>query len=74
MATLSEVLTKNYRPGDTVDCSGVYRVNHEPAHERPHDVTVVAGKSFPACRSCAQPHFKAERLAQHIEDHVHFNA
>jgi len=72
MATLSEVLAKIYTCGETADCSGIYRVTHDPAHEQPHDVSVIAGKRFPPCRGCAHPGFKAQRLAQHIESHEHF--
>lgn len=72
MATTSEVLTKTYKPGDTVESSGIYRVTHDPAHREPHEVTVVFGKRFPPCGKCQHPRFKAVRLAHHIEMHEDF--
>lgn len=39
-----------------------------------HEATIIAGKRFPSCRSCTHPRFRAERLAQHIEDHEHFKS
>ncbi len=74
MASLSEILTNIYKPGDVVDASGIYRVTHDPSHTQPHEVTVIAGKRFPPCRSCAQPRFMVERLAQHVGDHEHFKS
>ena len=72
MAKESEVLATIYKPGDTVERSGIYRVTHDPTHREPHDVTCVFGKKFPPCGKCQHPRFKAVRLAQHIEQHDDF--
>ena len=72
MATQTEVMAKTYKPGNTVEGSGVYRVTHDAAHLKPHDVTVVQGKPFPPCRGCKQPRFKAVLLARHIDNHKEF--
>lgn len=40
-----------HRPGDTASVSGLYRVFHQ-GHRGDHDVIVLAGETFPACRSC----------------------
>jgi hypothetical protein len=40
-----------HRPGDTASVSGLYRVYHN-AHRSDHDVIILAGETFPACRSC----------------------
>lgn len=61
-----------YKPGDIVPQSGIYRVTHDPAHDFPHEVTVIEGKRFPPCRTCAHPRFELVRAAKHIADHPHF--
>jgi hypothetical protein len=66
MATMAEAMAKTYKPGDSVEWSGVYLVTHDTTHTQPHEVTVVAGKPFPPCRGCKHPRFKAARLAWHI--------
>src|SRR5260370_23535206 len=40
---------KEYKPGDTVEHSGVYLVLHDEEHTQSHEVTVVFGKRFPPC-------------------------
>ena len=40
-----------HRPGDTAAVSGLYRVYHQ-GHRGSHDVVVLSGETFPACRSC----------------------
>jgi len=72
MATNDEVMATSYKPGDTVEKSGIYRVTHDPAHASPHEVTVIYAKKFPPCGKCAHPRFKAVRLAQHIERSDYF--
>lgn len=65
-------MAKTYKPGDTVEHSGIYRVHHD-GHAEPHEVTCVYGKRFPPCRrSGCHPTFTAVRLAQHIEHNEHF--
>lgn len=56
-----------YKPGDEVPKSGIYRVIHDPRHAEEHEVTCVYGKKFPPCRSCAHPRFILVRSAHHIE-------
>ncbi len=46
-------LTTVLRPGDIVPRSGVYAVRHA-RHRSPHDVSLVDGDTFPACRTCGQ--------------------
>jgi hypothetical protein len=62
----------SYKPGDLVPASGIYRVTHDPRHAYEHEVTCIAGKKFPPCRSCAHPRFELVKAALHIEDHEHF--
>jgi|GraSoiStandDraft_4_1057263.scaffolds.fasta_scaffold447073_1 hypothetical protein len=64
---------KEYKPGDTVEHSGVYLVLHDEEHTQSHEVTVVFGKRFPACNHCGHhPRFIAVRLEQHIDHNEHF--
>lgn len=41
-----------FRPGQKVPRSGIYRVVHDKAHAEPHDVTCVFGEPFPPCHGC----------------------
>ena len=62
---------KEYKPGDTVEHSGVYLVLHDEEHAQSHEVTVIFGKRFPLCNHCGHhPRFIAVRLAQHIDHNV----
>ena len=64
---------KEYKPGDTVEHSGVYLVLHDEEHAQSHEVTVIFGKRFPLCNHCGHhPRFIAVRLAQHI-DHMNIS-
>jgi hypothetical protein len=65
-------MATEYKPGDDVPRSGIYRVIHDPTHTEEHEVTVVYGKRFPPCRDCRHPRFVPVRLAQHIEHNKHF--
>jgi len=68
MANLGQI----FKPGDLVEDSGVYEVEHDTSHAQKHEVTCVHGKPFPPCRGCKHPRFKLIRSAQHIEQHPHF--
>lgn len=63
---------EEFKPGDTVERSGIYRVVHDKNHTQPHDVTCVYGKRFPPCRGCNHPRFILKVAAQHIEQNEHF--
>jgi hypothetical protein len=39
-------MAKEYKPGDAVEHSGVYRVVHDDNHTAEHEVTCVYGKNF----------------------------
>ena len=73
MVTYSEVYATTYKPGDTVEKSGVYAVTHDDQHTEKHEVTVVRGRKFPPCNHCGDhPRIKAVKLAQHIDVNEHF--
>jgi hypothetical protein len=64
---------REYRPGDHVEHTGVYRVIHAGGHTAEHEVTVLYGRRFPPCNSCGQePRFYAVRLAAAIDESEHF--
>ena len=45
-----------YKPGDVVPKSGVYRFVHDPdhAHAEPEEINAVRGELFPTCRHCGE--------------------
>jgi hypothetical protein len=61
-----------FKPGEEVPHSGIYRVIHDPAHAQEHDVTCVFGKRFPPCRGCDHPRFILVRAVRPIDTHEHF--
>jgi hypothetical protein len=63
---------EEFKPGENVPNSGIYRVTHDPAHSKEHEVTCIAHKPFPPCRDCAHPRFVLVRKAIHIEVDEHF--
>lgn len=66
-------MAQEFKPGDTVDKSGIYRVVHDKNHAAEHEVTCVRGKKFPPCRGCGQGvRFVLVKAALHIEEDDHF--
>lgn len=64
---------QEFKPGDTVQRSGIYQVVHDPYHAKQHEVTCVYGKRFPPCNHCGHHvRFTLDRAAQHIEQNEHF--
>lgn len=61
-----------FKLGEKVPHSGIYRVTHDPAHTEPHEVTCIFGKTFPPCRSCQHPRFVLVRAAKHVETDDNF--
>src|SRR5262249_4175355 len=60
---------REYRPGDTIDHSGVYRVVHGGNHTPEHEATILYGKRFPPCNRCGQePRYYPVRLAPLIDE------
>jgi hypothetical protein len=47
-------------------------VIHDPAHDEPHEVTVLYGKRFPRCQRCEHARFLLVRGAENVETHGHF--
>lgn len=42
---------KTFSTGQTVPHSGIYQVVHA-GHRLPHEVTLIAGETFPRCSKC----------------------
>jgi len=44
-------MAQEFKPGQIVPESGIYRITHDPQHaDMPHEVTVIKGRRFPTCR------------------------
>lgn len=53
----------NYKTGQSVPESGIYRVLHD-SHRLPHEVTLLKSQVFPRCAKCAgEVHFQVVALA-----------
>jgi len=65
-------MATEYKPGDEVPASGIYRVTHDPRHTEEHEVTCIKGKVFPPCRGCKHPRFVLVHAAHHIENNEWF--
>ena len=64
-----------HAPGEEVPISGVYRTVHRFIHRDEHDVTAVAGETFPKCKHCGDlVRFRLLRSAQHLSDHPYLAA
>jgi hypothetical protein len=70
-----------WQPGDTVECSGVYRVRHGDDHlmyagksyPEEHQVICFTGQIFPACSRCGtRPRFTLAAHGEPIEQNEHF--
>jgi len=63
---------KEYKPGERVPKSGIYRVTHDKDHTE-HEVTAIEGKKFPPCRTCKHVGYKLIKPAVHLHDHPHYD-
>ena len=70
-------MAQEYRPGQVVPESGIYRITHDPHHaDMPHEVTVIRGRRFPTCRHCRGITFELVHAAKHVGevDQLHEDA
>jgi hypothetical protein len=74
-------MRSEWRPGDTVDYSGVYNVHHGDDHlmfagkqwPEQHQVICLAGQVFPACNRCGtRPRFTRIACGKPIADNEYF--
>ena len=65
-------MAQEFRPGQIVPQSGVYRITHDSEHaDMPHEVTVIKGRRFPTCRHCRGISFELVHAAQHVDEVPH---
>ena len=68
-------MTYKFKPGEKVKKSGIYSVLHDGEHSRAHDVTCVAGKTFPPCGECDEAvRFVLVKHAKSVGHHEHFKS
>jgi hypothetical protein len=48
---IQEAMAENYKTGQVVPYSGIYRVSHTE-HRLPHEVTLLRANPFPPCSQC----------------------
>jgi hypothetical protein len=61
-----------FRPNEICGKSGIYRVQHHPAHAPDHEVTCVKGRTFSPCRICGNVRFVLVKHAPRLESHEFF--
>ena len=59
-------MIQEFKPGDKVPTSGIYKVTHDK-NTQPHEVTCVEGEPFPPSNSCHHPKFVLVRAANHVD-------
>src|SRR5246127_1570285 len=65
-------MAEEFKPGQIVPESGVYRITHDPVHaDVPHEVTVIKGRRFPTCRHCKGITFQLAHAAKHVAEVEH---
>ena len=65
MVSKNEQHSPYYRAAETVPTDGVYRVFHSD-HRLSHEVTLLAGETFPRCNKCGfAAHFELVHAAPH---------
>lgn len=64
-----------FKPGEKVKKSGIYSVVHDGEHAEAHEVTCVAGKTFPPCGECEDGvRFMLVKHAKHVGHNEHFKS
>jgi hypothetical protein len=70
-------MAQEYKPGQLVPVSGVYRITHDLQHaDMPREVTVIKGRRFPTCRHCKGISFELVHAPKHVREvqHLHEEA
>jgi hypothetical protein len=63
-----------FEAGEKIKKSGIYSVLHEGKHASAHEVTCIAGKTFPPCNECGEAvRFTLVRHAKHVSRDEHFS-
>ena len=53
-------MAQEFKSGEIVPQSGIYRITHDPAHMEVHEVTALKGHRFPTSRHCKSLRFELE--------------
>ncbi len=62
-------MPQEFRPGQTVPDTGIYRVTHAPPHPAmPEEVTVIKGRQFPTCPLCDHISYELVHAAKHVRE------
>jgi hypothetical protein len=70
---MSAAIGSIWKPGDTVQQSGIYDVIHDQEHLQRHQVTCVHGEPFPPCNHCSKHvRFRLAVAAIHVGNHDSF--
>ena len=65
-------MAQEFRPGQIVPESGIYRITHDTQHQgMEHEVTVIKGRRFPTCRHCKGTTFELVHAAKHVGEVDH---
>jgi hypothetical protein len=67
-------MAQEFKPGEIVPQSGIYRITHDPSHMEAREVTAIEGRRFPPCRHCKGVRFELVHAARHIEDLEHMGS
>jgi hypothetical protein len=71
---VKKAMPQEFRPGQIVPESGVYRIDHDPVQaDMPHEVTVIKGRRFPTCRHCSGITFELVYAAKHVGEVSQFH-
>ena len=65
-------MAQQFKPGEIAPQSGIYLIEHDPAHVAAHEVTVMQGSRFPVCRDCRRLRYSLVHSAQHIDESDEF--
>jgi len=61
------------KAGEKIKKSGIYSVLHDGKHAESHEVTCIAGKTFPLCNDCGElVRFVLMKHAKHVGRSEHF--
>jgi hypothetical protein len=72
MATIAEIRAKEFKPGQEIECTGIYTVTHVK-HRPEHQVTCILGQPFPTCKHCGTlARFRLLHAAQFVKNHEDF--
>lgn len=68
----SSFKVQQFRPGEDVPKSGIYKVSHS-GHHHDHEVTCLSGERFPDCHQCGdRVRFSLLIAAHAVQRHTHF--